>query len=208
MKKKMPMSLPHCVTCGHCMLPEDELRHKDAGDLVAFTRRYCAPTHFVYLYLQSLDKRYRPPLCCACLNWQRRVGTSGQGARGSKKPLIPMDSLLVFVDQPTVQNAPDKRTLVRLLRSLAFPRKTGHGDVPNCYTMFAGPALRCVLHRLRERGALEEPTSKDVIKGEIVRGYWLTHGMPTAFESGELARVVRRMARDHDGGDDDDDLQG
>jgi len=129
-----------------------------------------------------------------------------------------MDNLILFVIQPGMYPEPDKRTLVRLLKSLCSKYIYGELDtVPmyNQYTCFESPVMNVVKQVIRSKYIssdsinLTSPDSvnyftgevirlcKDTIVDEIVRVWWIFNGMPTILDHRETGRYVRRMLRIH-----------
>jgi len=202
---------------------EDDRRSKDIGTLQQFVVEHCRPTAFVYEYVCCLQGGCRLVLCVACLNWSRRIESDAREIVENKgtlvKSYIPMDALLLFVNNPLVYSeedtgedtcdvylAPDNRTAKRLLKSLAMPHESGR---LNMYSMFMTPTMYLLLAELKRKGYFTDMQgeganecevsvlSKDVIQGESCRAAWLCNGMPQFFRVKQEAAAVRKMNRMH-----------
>ena len=117
-----------------------------------------------------------------------------------------MDNLLLFVMHPGKFVEPDKRTLVRLLRSLC--REYTIGGMRNHYTCFESVLMQAVKRVLIQKYFTENNAQEDRVDGItdyykdsiidiIIREWWVFNGMPTFLEDKTTGRYVRRMLRTH-----------
>jgi hypothetical protein len=117
-----------------------------------------------------------------------------------------MDNLLLFVMHPGKYIEPDKRTLVRLLRSLCTQHT--NGGMRNHYTCFESGLMQAVKRVLVEKYFARDGAAcnhvdgitdyhKDSIIDIITREWWVYNGMPTFMEDKTTGRYVRRMLRAH-----------
>jgi hypothetical protein len=191
-----------CILCGHVLIREAGRRYKKHEAMADLITQRCTPTAFVY----SIVMKYRGgsgkhTVCIACVNWTRRLSLR---AANAKRIFIPMDNVIMFAMKPGQYLEPDKRTLVRLLRSISVPVVDDDGEErPNHYTSFESGTLRSVKKVLfaqyfAHEGA-ESATEycKDSLIDTIVREWWIFNGMPTFLQDKTTGRYVRRMLRAH-----------
>jgi hypothetical protein len=237
----MMSTLEVCILCGHILYPGVGRRYKKYGAMTDLISRKCTPTAFVYAcvtkYTGDVGKH---TVCIACVNWTRSVHllrlvyfvyvTPSQLLKNaslcrrlslrqtSKTIFIPMDNVLLFIMQPGKFIEPDKRTLVRLLRSLCTQYTTGPASkvrMCNQYTCFESGAMQAVKRVLTEKyfttpciditatevkpDHLDGITDyyKDSIIDLIIREWWVFNGMPTFLQDKTTGRYVRRMLRAH-----------
>lgn len=202
----------YCLICGHALVPQTPRRFKSAADMLQFVKTSCHPTRFAYAYItRALSDPTRVedmPMCTACGNWCKRAS-----ALASRK-FLPIDDVLCFVEN-VGNNPPDKRTLIRVLKSLSmeFVDAAGVARPANVYRTFSTPAVDILVRSLaadfftgcqvskaqegvlmvdyfgREVATLE----KDSIVHEIVRTNWLVNGMPMVLQNAQTARLVRKV---------------
>ena len=125
-----------------------------------------------------------------------------------------MDNVILFVMQPSQYLEPDKRTLVRLLRSLCTEHTIASSRMFNHYNCFESGIMQAVKRVLTEKyftsqciaitdkdakHVAEDITEyyKDSIINIIIREWWIFNGMPTFLEDKTTGRYVRRMLRAH-----------
>jgi hypothetical protein len=196
------MSTEFCILCGHVLGVSDGRRYKKYDAMRELVIQKCIPTTFVYASVVRCSNGVgKHTVCIACVNWTRRLSLK----TSQQLIYIPMDNVILFVAQPGQHAEPDKRTLVRLLRSLSAvpPLPVNH------YTCFETGAMTSLKKVLVEKGFFDgtrevcEETDavaeydKDLLIDTIIRVWWIFNGMPTFLSDKSTGRYVRRMLRAH-----------
>lgn len=202
----------YCLICGHALTSHTPRRFKSASDMLRFVVTSCRPTQYAYEYvtraLSRPDQVEDLPMCTACGNWCKRASAS------KSQKFLPVDDVLCFI-QDIGNNPPDKRTLIRVLKSFTmdFVDASGVTRPANMYRIFSTPAVDILTKSLAKdfftqypvQGALQDEMmvnyfgdevaalGKDSIVCEIVRVNWLLNGMPVVLQNAQTARLVRKM---------------
>ena len=231
-------TLEVCVLCGHILFPWAGRRYKKHDAMNDLISRKCTPTSFVYACVtQYKGNTGKHTVCIACVNWTRSVLATALWIstamichsidtwrffvhrrlslkKGSTQFFIPMDNLLLFVINPGKYPEPDKRTLVRLLRSLCneytLDNASQHCTSPmsNHYTCFESDVMQAIKRVLTEKyfavkcvddDSVDGITDyhKDAIVDIIIREWWVCNGMPKVLQDKTTGRYVRRMLKAH-----------
>ena len=155
-----------CILCGSTDT-EGGRRHP-LQRLVARVKLGCKMSPFVYRHIVARRGEGACRTCSACSSWMSRLRTTG-----GKRRLVPMDALLLFVQNPIREYEPDSR---------AFDRLVGVAMSSDwAYAVFRTPLLR---------KALEGKPSKAL---DLVRVWWDWNGRPSWFQTASTARYVRRL---------------
>jgi hypothetical protein len=194
------MTTEICILCGHVICADVGRRYKKYDAMTDLVIAKCIPTSFVYSsVIKYHGENGKHTVCIACVNWTRRLSLKKE----VDLVFIPMDNLILFVINPGKYPEPDKRTLVRLLRSLSMPVKRIDGmTMFNHYVCFQQGCMQSLQRFLMENYFTEEineddVTEKDCIVDAIVRQWWIFNGMPVFIDEKRNGRYVRRMLRTH-----------
>ena len=98
-----------CCLCG-ISVEGPRKRFCNSETFPAFIRDKCMRTPFVHALLTSgADPSRRYTVCIPCVNWKRRVETSG--LKRYRKPYLQLDSLILYLLQPGIRPEPDHRCM-------------------------------------------------------------------------------------------------
>jgi hypothetical protein len=178
--------------CGQVLDAHAGRRYKKHDTMADLVLSKCIPTAFVYsCAVMHREGGGKHTVCIACVNWIRRLSLH----KSRELIFIPMDNVIMFVMEPGKHPEPDKRTLLRLLRSLCMA-----GPGVNHYSCFESGTMRLLKQVLVERyfdhGEVRA-YEKDTLVDAIVRAWWIYNGMPTFLQDKTTGRYVRRMLRAH-----------
>lgn len=138
---------------------------------------------------------------------------------GEQKVLIPLDNILLFVENPGDYPEPDKRILLRTLKTLCLRYTFDEGGsghyIHNCYSCFKGNVMEGLVDVVKSyfiqknislvgtdnETQLSEGISainKTDVIDDIVKVWWVSNGMPVIVHNKYIGRYVRRMMRSHE----------
>lgn len=101
----------------------------------------------------------RCSLCVSCINWVRRLGKADRKPL-HRRPMLPLDNLICFVNSPSSCREPDKRSMFRLLQNMSLrythsPSKGTAGRASLCvwspYLCFTGHVFDRVCAMFRRK---------------------------------------------------------
>jgi hypothetical protein len=184
------MCIEICILCGHVLCEGVGRRYKKYDVMSKLIESRCIATPFVYSCVMKYNNTMgKHTVCIACVNWTRRLSLR----KSADKILIPMDNVILFVMDPGRYLEPDKRTLIRLLKSLCLGQGQYGMGMMNHYTCFQDGNMRAVQKVLHEKyfNYAVDPTGaevvtdyyKDSIIDAIVREWWIFNGMPTILQN-------------------------
>lgn len=170
----MPLADHSCGLCGIHLAAGLKRRFQCPAEIQAFVVRRCKATPFLYAHLMRQEGHAvkRQALCIPCVNWKRRVD-SRAGLKRTRRPMLQLDQLIVYLLQPGKHQEPDHRCMERLVRAV----RQGNAN-----------PFACVL-----------PTPVRTIASSIagdtyldcVMAWWEYNGKTEFFASAQEARRVR-----------------
>lgn len=107
-----------CALCGICLEQGDKKRLFCASEARKFISERCKPTPFLFSFLVAQNPSSNA-VCIPCVNWKRRaeMGTF----KRTKRPLLQLDQLILFLMQPGKHQEPDHRCMQRLVKAVRQP---------------------------------------------------------------------------------------
>jgi len=140
------------------MHSEVDRRYQQLRHVAGLLKSKCSPTPFVYQSIidmarcsEAADRRYT--FCIACINWTRRLADNWRADPEVPRAgnIVPLDALLMFIEDPSSVREPDKRLMYRLLQNLSTEYTSReHGlSVRNPYARFCSPCAQRVLDFFR-----------------------------------------------------------
>lgn len=120
------MNSPYCSLCGIELSHGLKRRLFSLKEARKFIQERCKPTPFLFQTLVSQE----PPssqqgpsvsrsVCIPCVNWKRRAETGA--LKRTKRPLLQLDQLILFLMQPGRHQEPDHRCMERLVKAIRQP---------------------------------------------------------------------------------------
>jgi hypothetical protein len=112
------------------------------------------------------NKGSRVPFCIACINWVRRLSNyankpvPGPGEVGSKRKrggkdaqIVPIDNLMLYIQNPGSIREPDKRTMYRLLQNacIEYTGPNSNVRIGNPYLCYASHIVIQVLNIFKRK---------------------------------------------------------
>lgn len=167
-------SCDSCSLCGIHLAPEHKRRLFCASEARQFILKRCKPTPFLYQTLTSAQfcdaSPHTTSVCIPCVNWKRRAETGS--LKRTRRPLLQLDQMILFLMQPGKQQEPDHRCMERLVKAVR--------QVNNPYRrVFPAPVLSISL-------MITEDTYQ-----HCVVAWWEYNGRTEFFSSAQEARRVR-----------------
>jgi len=167
---------PQAMVCEYCTLCGTRLtgprrRFCNQPELRDFVSGRCRSTPFVYSNILSVPAEdRRMSVCIPCVNWKRRAETSG--FKRQRKPLLQLDSLILYILQPGRVQEPDHRCMDRLLRAA----RQRENPLRTCFPL---PVVS-ILDRMQGNDYLH-----------VVTAWWEYNGKTVFFQNPQVARRVR-----------------
>mmetsp|Transcript_8278 Transcript_8278/g.20221 ORF Transcript_8278/g.20221 Transcript_8278/m.20221 type:complete len:341 (-) Transcript_8278:26-1048(-) len=150
--------LDTCLLCGFLMHSEVDRRYQQLRHVAGLLKSKCSPTPFVYESIIGMargggDAERRHTFCIACINWTRRLADNWRAdpAKPRAGNVVPLDALLMFIEDPSSVREPDKRLMYRLLQNLSteYTSREHGACVRNPYARFCSPCAQRVLDLFR-----------------------------------------------------------
>lgn len=163
-----------CSLCGIHLSPGHKRRLFCASDAGKFILKRCRPTPFLYQTLTSPHLAESPSeprsICIPCVNWKRRAETGS--LKRTRRPLLQLDQIILFLMQPGRQQEPDHRCMERLVKAVR--------QANNPYRHIFPMPVSSISLRI-----------KDNTYQHCVAAWWEYNGNTEFFASAQEARRVR-----------------
>ena len=170
----MPSSDHFCGLCG-IHLAGLKRRFQCPKDIQAFVVGRCKTTPFLHAHLANQARPSSPAkrqgLCIPCVNWKRRVG-SGAGLKRTRRPMLQIDQLILYLLQPGKHQEPDHRCMERLVKAIR--------QDTNPFARVLPTPVQSIVARIRNDTYLD-----------CVMAWWEYNGKTEFFASAQEARRVR-----------------
>ncbi len=177
-----PTNMDHCQLCG-IMLPLQKRRYQDTSELHALIKEKCKATPFIYSSIMNY-KDPKSPICIPCVNWRRRV--TKEGFKRSRRPLVQMDQLILYIMHPGANKELDQRCMGRLFEAIQQPDNPYRSCLPLPVVTILG-GIQAITYN------------------EVVKKWWEYNGCTEFFKSRNASKTVRAMLKaERDQAPDDD----
>jgi hypothetical protein len=168
------MSNPSCCWLCGILIDTKLKRYQNRKALQDFVKEKCTVSPFVYNWLISTsgdDQKY--PVCVPCVNWKRRASK----LPGTRKALLQLDQLILFLLSPGEGREPDQRCMARLITAVK--------QVGNPYRLAIPTPVHSIL--------LLMPEAPDL--SSVVKSWWEYNGRTDFFNNPNMARMVRSVQK-------------
>jgi hypothetical protein len=164
-------------------------RKRSMRSIGQFVAARCQPTPYGYNFFSSAHGEERVLLCISCVNWQRRASGAGRKkALQTKKPMLLMDQIILFMLEPGTIQFPDQRCVSRLVTSL---KTMGDGSIDWVPRLILGLMPVQVQTMI---GMLPLLPTESMLNA-IVRVWWEFNGRTVFFSHHLTAKLVRKMVK-------------
>jgi hypothetical protein len=187
-----------CIFCGGLIPLQSSStynkRKRSLKSLAQFVLARCQPTPYGYQYFSAVQGEERVLLCISCVNWQRRASGAGRKKIGpTKKPMLLMDQVALFMLEPGTIQFPDQRCVLRFVMSLRTVSDGCTDWVPNLLLGLMPVQVQTMI------GMLPPQLTENVLNS-IVRVWWDYNGQTPFFAHHLTAKLVRKMIKNAGGG--------
>lgn len=178
-----------CILCSGTipLVSAQNKRKRTLTSLSQFVRARCRPTPHAYQYFSVVRGEQNVLLCVSCVNWQRRACSADRKKQAA--PLLFMDHVALFMQQPGTIPFPDQRCVLRLLTALRAPENDW---VPRLLLSLMPVPVQTMIYMMPSPPC---PCERDVLT-TIVRTWWDYNGRTVFYSHHLTAKLVRKMVRD------------
>lgn len=180
-----------CIFCSGLVpvltTPTYNKRKRSLTSLSQFVSARCQPTPHAFPYFSAVRGEEKVLLCISCVNWQRRACGGGR-KRQTKKPMLLIDQVAVFMLQPGIILFPDQRCVLRLLAAM---REPGDDWVPKLLFGLMPVPVQTMI------GMMPSPPCgvDESVHSVIVRVWWEYNGRTVFFAHHLTAKLIRKSLK-------------